>query len=891
MMISNNCIEKVTVSFNRSIRILKAFCIGPLTNPDKNDFFNYDLNNIFASNNAVIEEDKNIVMRSGEQQKVFYIDKTDELNVGFDFSDFKLEDNQRIFVFANILSTCKKKAVIRFGKFNCRIKVWLNSVLIFNGYPDIFETDFVLSTLDEGNNIIIAECISTNTNKEQNLIFSMFISELGNESTHIENKFMKDFFKQSGDTKIQIINENCCIYKDIYKMLLIPKDFINIDLSKSLKISICNSKDEELECLNSNFYQRVLIDTSKYKINWNKSFALHLNIVYKDLKCEDRIQKHMIVHDYFLENIDGFLDYYEDYLVKFPFNQKTKIFYTGLLNDLKMSETELKSSIINNNPDNQQIAINKMMFYSKKIKNIITSENLPKTIAEHFNQRGTGIDVYYKSKLDESIEKYIICTPKSYSIEKTYPIIVYLVPYIVSTGEIFSSQLPDELSEDAFFALISTRNVTLGNYMGESSILESIQEIRKTYNIDDNRIYLIGFSNGAYACWSLIQAFPDIFTAAAPISGGVYEKNLENIRNVPFFAVFGEKDLPVFRQFYNITYKWIMEHKDIVSSKVILFKEFDHLALLPAVWYSKLLIEWLLKQRKQLFSTKSYYRTERMCHNGNEWIQILDVETGSKFCEFKLEVKNNSNILIFLENVKEFILMLPDYISKNDLKILINGDKILIPKAHRNNLSFSKNNSRYILTDNIQKQSYSSWGMGVLDIYMKSLKICITSSFSSSNEEAIIKQIANNFSEPKSQGYDPDIHVKYPIIKDNISKDILENSNIILIGCKNNNELLNELKKEFKIQINQDGFCYNGFNHIGEYSIIFIQPNPMYPKNKILVIYSNSLELLKKNTLLRKVIIPSYVNGFHPYLNCELIVFYGKSLYVANMIGDELYKP
>ena len=45
------------------------------------------------------------------------------------------------------------------------------------------------------------------------------------------------------------------------------------------------------------------------------------------------------------------------------------------------------------------------------------------------------------------------------------------------------------------------------------------------------------------------------------------------------------------------------------------------------------------------------------------------------------------------------------------------------------------------------------------------------------------------------------------------------------------------------------------------------------------------------NIFLRKLIIPSCFNAFHPFLNCEVIIFDEKEFVVIDILGNNISKP
>jgi|GEM_PF-4061153 len=60
----------------------------------------------------------------------------------------------------------------------------------------------------------------------------------------------------------------------------------------------------------------------------------------------------------------------------------------------------------------------------------------------------------------------------------------------------------------------------------------------------------------------------------------------------------------------------------------------------------------------------------------------------------------------------------------------------------------------------------------------------------------------------------------------------------------------------------------------GELSMLFVQ--------------YNSIKVLKKHVFIRKIQIPYYVNGIHPYWNSEILCFINKQYYAAYESGSEL---
>jgi predicted peptidase len=59
-----------------------------------------------------------------------------------------------------------------------------------------------------------------------------------------------------------------------------------------------------------------------------------------------------------------------------------------------------------------------------------------------------------------------------------------------------------------------------GEHWSTETLLALLDEITRAYNVDEGRIYVTGFSMGAYATWDLGLTYPEKFAAIAPICGG-----------------------------------------------------------------------------------------------------------------------------------------------------------------------------------------------------------------------------------------------------------------------------------------------------------------------------------------------------------------------------------
>ena len=63
------------------------------------------------------------------------------------------------------------------------------------------------------------------------------------------------------------------------------------------------------------------------------------------------------------------------------------------------------------------------------------------------------------------------------------------------------------------------RYCNANKFAGEIDTFEAIEDIKKHYPIDDDRLVMRGFSMGGAACWQFAVHYPSIWVAAAAGAG------------------------------------------------------------------------------------------------------------------------------------------------------------------------------------------------------------------------------------------------------------------------------------------------------------------------------------------------------------------------------------
>jgi len=72
-----------------------------------------------------------------------------------------------------------------------------------------------------------------------------------------------------------------------------------------------------------------------------------------------------------------------------------------------------------------------------------------------------------------------------------------------------------------------------------------VEYLKKSQEIDENRIYLAGYSMGAFGTWACAIAYPKTFAAIATVAGGGDPGKAEVIKHLPVWVFHGKKDTRV----------------------------------------------------------------------------------------------------------------------------------------------------------------------------------------------------------------------------------------------------------------------------------------------------------------------------------------------------------
>lgn len=262
------------------------------------------------------------------------------------------------------------------------------------------------------------------------------------------------------------------------------------------------------------------------------------------------------------------------------------------------------------------------------------------------------------------------------------------------------------------------------------------------------------------------------------------------------------------------------------------------------------------------------FRTERNRHLRSYWLRLHSIAEDKDYAVVKAEIIGNE-IVITCKNATGITINLPPQIKRSRFKVSINKKVFEFQDFAEDVIHFIHKARGYCQSAEPLLCLTPYKGNGLLDVYMDPLCILCCDA---GNE--VMAKTAAAFSEPATNGFDPKVHVKYPIITlDTITENVFYDHSLIVIDSNIKSNFLDRIRENGSVITDEMGYEYHGERYQGAYSVMQIVQNPWNPKYHIVYINTNDSKLFSKNLFTRTVCLPAYINGRHPYLNQNILIW------------------
>ena len=198
-----------------------------------------------------------------------------------------------------------------------------------------------------------------------------------------------------------------------------------------------------------------------------------------------------------------------------------------------------------------------------------------------------------------------------------------------------------------------------------------IQNMIMLYEVDPNKVYLMGYSAGGDGVYQLAPRMADRFAAAAMMAGHPNETSPLGLRNLPFTIHMGENDTPYNRN--KVATEWKGKLKDLRNNDP---EGYTHLVTIhqdKGHWMELLdtvAITWMSRYRRNPFPKKIVWKQDDVTHNRFYWLRDENPTERSLI----VASINRQTIEIEDTSVPEFTIMLNDSLLDMDKRVIVKYD-------------------------------------------------------------------------------------------------------------------------------------------------------------------------------------------------------------------------
>lgn len=492
----------------------------------------------------------------------------------------------------------------------------------------------------------------------------------------------------------------------------------------------------------------------------------------------------------------------------------------------------------------------------------------------------------YENETDGTAQPYHVSVPQSYDPTRPTPLVVFLHGYVPSTT-INDPWLPYpediRAAERLGFLFLVAYGRRNSDFVaaGEVDSLAAMRETQAFYNVDPDRVYLMGVSMGGYGAWNIGLRYPHLFAALGPVSGHTdmarwlgrpreampfwkrwhYEWDnpidlAENAANMPLHLMHGGLDLtiPTDQSEYMVqrlgTLGYPIDYTRVPG-------EGHYVYWGPRVYDATM--DWFAGHRRVQWPRRIVYKTYSLRYDTAYWATIEQLERWGDPAFIEVRAEAGNRIIVRASNVAALTLRLSEELVDLAAPVTI---------VHRQQEAFSgKVPASRAVTLQFDEEYEAGRDQGlwkkkalcgpIEDAYNYPFLIVRGTSGDDAAERRAAVEKAESFAEEWDKYADG-----YPRITDDtkVTRQDLARYNLVCFGRPESNLVIRRAARGLPIQLEAKGFVVGERRFSGDdVGLVMIYPNPLEPSRYIVVqsgaFYGEALSVNHKYDLLPDFII------------------------------------
>jgi dienelactone hydrolase len=488
----------------------------------------------------------------------------------------------------------------------------------------------------------------------------------------------------------------------------------------------------------------------------------------------------------------------------------------------------------------------------------------------------TGLVVRaYRSKIDGSIQPYGLVVPDSYRPGSAHK--YRLDCWFHGRGETLTEldfingrlrSRGEFAPPNAIVLHLYGRYCNANKFAGEIDLLEALDQVKRQYSIDENRIAVRGFSMGGAACWQFAVHYAGQWAAAAPGAGfsetadflkvfqneavrpAWYEEKLwhwydctdyaVNLFNCPTVAYSGENDKQ--KQAAEMMAKALkaegIELDHIIGPKTA------HSYEPNAKQEINRRIDSIIAKGRDPVPRKIRFTTWTLRYPEMSWVKVNGLKEHWKQARVDAEIVDDHSIRVSTENVTSLTFQMPSGHCPLDMTrrpvVILDGRKIdasLVLSDRSWNANFFKSGSTWKAVEAFDQRGLAKRPglQGPIDDAFMDSFLMVQPTGPPLNEKCsawVAGEMEHAIDHWRRQ-----FRGQAPVKRDDeVSEADIANNNLVLWGDPTSNKVLARIASRLPIQWTRDAVAAGGHRYGASHHIpLLIYPNPLNPSRYVVL--------------------------------------------------------
>lgn len=470
----------------------------------------------------------------------------------------------------------------------------------------------------------------------------------------------------------------------------------------------------------------------------------------------------------------------------------------------------------------------------------------------------------YRSPIDDTPQYYALYVPSSYERGVPTPLVVSLHgydpfnrPYAARDRRV--GEKLRRLAEQYGYIVLEPFGRGNAQYrgIGRLDVLEAIEQVCSDYDIDGDRIYLMGYSMGGSGTWSLGTFHADRFAAIAPIYGGwpyelppgqpgpalAFESFVaqrdnpflcaENLLNTPVFINHGDHD-----ELINVEYSRRMARR--LARLGYDVRYWEH----PGKGHGNLDVEatlfrWFERRTRPAAPSRVRLKAGLLRHARMDWVAVERFEHLMDFATVDARIAAGNLVAIESRNVSVMTLTPPAGLIAPDrpLDVIWNGREADVERiGERAWRLVSPETPKRLLTAPLRKTAALEGPMN--DVWTSPFLIVRGTQASDPLMEAVVAAETRSIFDWWRQWQHAAPRIKNDT---DVTTGDMAAYNLVVVGPPDGNFIARRLLAELPVRIAASSIEFFGEKFNGaDLGLAMIYPNPLYPNRYVMFLLGNS---------------------------------------------------